>query len=222
MIQPGPSSPTRRLTTESREVGQPVATPTTRRDARRVESEPVLRDNSPRGVSGERRSPQGRDVEARRSGGEGDGRRSINPRARQESLPQDVSPRRSENTSDVTTRRGENLPIDATPRWNDTPRDVTPRRAEVERPNKERAPVREDRPQQDRPQVESRRSEEPARQAPPPSVDRGGDRGGDRGSSGRSDAPSGRSDGGGRSGGGWSGGGSGGGGGVSSGGGRRH
>jgi uncharacterized membrane protein YgcG len=214
VIQPGTSSPTRRLTTEPREVGQSVATPGTRRDARRVESEPVLRDNTPRGVSGERRSPQGREVEARRSGGEADGRRSPNPRANQESLPQDVSPRRNGNTGDVTARRSDNLPIDATPRRNDTPRDVTPRRADVDRPNIERAPVREDRPQQDRPQVESRRSEEPARQASPPSVDRGGDRGGDRGSSGsgRSDAPSGRSDGGGRSGGGWSGGGGGGGG----------
>jgi uncharacterized membrane protein YgcG len=217
VIQPGTSSPARRLTTDPRNVGQPAATPATRRDARRVESEPVLRDNSGRAVGGERRSPQGRDVEPRRAGGEADGRRSANPRAHQESLPRDVSPRRSENTSDVTARRADGWPIDATPRRNETPRDVTPRRAEVDRPNIERAPVQQDR----QPQVESRRSEEPSRQAPPPSVDRGGD----RGNGGRSESPpSGRSSGG-YSGGGWSGGGSGGGGGggqaTSSGGGRR-
>ena len=222
VIQPGTSSPARRLTAnEPREVvGQPAAP--AGRDARRVESAPVLRDNPGRAVSGgERRTPQGREAEARRSGGEADGRRAANPRARQESWPQDVSPRRNENTSDVTARRADGWPIDATPRRNDTPRDVTPRRADVDRPNIERAPVSQDR----QPQIESRRSEEPSRQAPPreappPSVDRGGDRGGGGGSGGggRSEAPSGRS------GGGWSGGngrGGGGGQGVSSGGGRR-
>ncbi len=221
VIQQGSSSPARRLTAnEPREVvGQPAAP--AGRDARRVESAPVLRDNPGRAVrDGERRTPQGREAEARRSGGEADGRRPANPRARQESWPQDVSPRRSENTSDVTARRADGWPIDATPRRNDTPRDVTPRRADVDRPNIERAPVSQDR----QPQIESRRSEEPSRQAPPrqappPSVDRGGDRGGGgSGGGGRSEAPSGRS------GGGWSGGGGGGGGGqgMSSGGGRRH
>ena len=195
VIQPGTVNPGRRLAAEPRNVTQPVAAPAARRDGKRVESAPVARDNAGRTVGGERRSPQGGEAEARRSGESG-GRRNANPSSRQESWPQDVSPRRNETPRDVTPRRADISPSDVTPR-EVSPRDVTPRRADVERPHIERAPVVPRR----EPQVEPRpsRSDEPAR-SPAPSSDRsssgwnggGGDRGG-----GRSEAPAARSGGGG-------------------------
>ncbi len=185
VIQPGTSSPARRVTAAPNEVGRPVAAPAARRDGRRVESTPAVRDNAGRSVSGERRTPPGRTVEARRSGDEGS-RRNSTPSARQESLPQDVSRGRQGGPRDVTPRRSD--AGDVTPR-DVTPRDVTPRRADVDRPQIERAPVA---PQRE-PQVESRPSRSgPARAAPPPS-DRSSERSGGSGGGGRSEAPAARS-----------------------------
>jgi hypothetical protein len=228
VIQPGTVNPARRLTAEPRNVPQPVAAPSARRDGRRVESAPAARGDASATAGGERRSPQGHDAEARRSGESG-GRRNASPNSRQESWPQDVSPRRNDTPVDVTSRRADITPSDVTQR-DPTPREVMPRRANVDRPQIERAPVTSYR----EPQLEQRpsRSDEPSRAAPPPSERRSdgsdggrsgaqGGGGGDRGGGGRSQAPAARSSGG--SGGSWGGSGGGGGGGQapSSGGGRR-
>ncbi|MGH7499664.1 MAG: DUF4384 domain-containing protein [Gemmatimonadales bacterium] len=176
VIQPGVSSPARRLA-DPRDVAQPGGTPAARRDGRAAESRPAERDRQVTTPVGGRRQPQSGNAEARRS--------------RQETMPQDVSPRR-----------------EITPRNDATPREVTPRRAEVDRPQIERAPVAPSR----NPEPEARPAprQEPSRSAPPPSSTRsgGGDRGGDRsGGGGRSDTPTTRSWGGSGGGGGGSGGG---------------
>lgn len=186
VIQPAVSSPARRA---ANPVAQPTGTPVARRDGKPVESRPAERDRQGTSSAGERREPQtrGREAEARPSRGS-DGRRSATPSSRQETMPQDVSPRR-----EVTPRSSD--PRDVSPR-DVTPRDVTPRRAEVDRPQIERAPVA---PSRDRePETRSAPRQEPSRSASPSSStspsggggDRGGDRSGDGGRGG-DQAPSG-------------------------------
>jgi hypothetical protein len=215
IVQPPNASPARRINAEPREIAQPGNAPAARGNGHRGEATPATRNNSGESVAGERRSPSRPDVEARRSGGQG-ARQNGNPTARQESWPQDVSPRRNTDSReaesrDATARRADLAPTGVTPRdvspRDATPRDVTPRRADIERPNIERAPTVPNR----QPEVESRpsRNDDPGR-SPPPAADPRSDRGGDRGGGGRSEAPSGRS---------WSGGSGSGGGGSSYGGG---
>jgi uncharacterized membrane protein YgcG len=198
VIQPGSSSPARRVEVQPREIVQPGGSRTAP-DARRVESRPVAKERAPT-PEAEGGTVQRRQAEARRAR-EPEGRRDAAPavRSRQESWPQDVSPRR------------EMTPRDASP-GEASPREVTPRRSEVDRPEPqiERAPA----PRESAPEARSARREEAPQSSPPPregsggwSDDRGSDRGGDRGGSGgRSEAPTARSWGGGSGGGGGGGG----------------
>ena len=220
VVQPVATSPGRRAGANDNIVNPTVGAPAARRDGRRVENGPAPRDRQNPSAVAERRQPQ--DVEARRSGnsdarsGNSDARR--NATSRQEAMPQDVSPRRNSTPDPRDASRDVSIrdvsprdvdprdvsrnadPRDVSPR-NDDPRDVTPRRAEVDRPQMERAPAPAPREAAPAPQA---RREEPSRSSPPPSDSRasggysgGGDRGG-----GRAEAPSGRSSGGGSGGGG--------------------
>lgn len=200
VIQPGVSSPARRMSADPHQVGTPVVAPSARRNGQRVEPRPSSSDQQRQGAASGRQ-PATRDVQARPSGST-DGRRNAASGSRQEAMPQDVSPRRDVSPRDAS------------------PRDVTPRRVEVDRPQIERAPVAA--PREQAPEARPGRREEPARSAPPPqpSDDRsprssgGSGGGGDRGSGGgRSVAPPSAPS--------WSGGSGGGGGGQASGGGGR-
>jgi hypothetical protein len=169
VIQPGATANPIRRATDAREVARPEAAPTARRNGQRTES-PAARDRQ-----GATAAAEGRRPEAHRSG-EPELRRNSNPSARQESWPQDVSPRRATPRDDGSSGRG-----------------VTARRAEVDRPEIERAPLaapsRERAPAARAPEARSPSRAEP-RAAPPPSDDRSrGSWGGGSGGSGRSPSP---------------------------------